>query len=138
VADYAILESIAKGVSPGSLRDFYEGQDICILRLDCPDGQAKKIVARALGYGRAYYDWLIWWPILRRVGLLGFLRLLWKVLTGSPVEIPRVKDGRVVCVELVQDVAEDAGFPLCPADVLLKPDPDASSRWHLLFEAQST
>lgn len=121
--DYAIIESIAKGVSPGSLVDFYSDQNIAVVRyrgLSSFDG--KKIVKEALGYGRKSYDWLLPLAITRKYGWCYIFRLLYRRLTGRMITLPHIEDGRVVCTELIQECYSHLGFRLCRDDVLLPPD----------------
>ena len=122
-----IIESVAKGVSPGDLWKLYQKADIVIMRADCPDETAHQALMEAYKNGRKRYDWLIPLDIIRRYGWRNaFISLIW-IIKGEKVLFPHVKDRSVVCVEAIQEPYADVGFPLTDKDWLLSPDPYSSS-----------
>lgn len=128
-----IIESIGKGMSPGDLWKFYHNTDIVIMRADCDDEMAQRALAEAYKYGRRRYDWLIGLDVIRLYGCRKSLGLLIRILRGKKVLFPHIKDGRVVCIEGLQEPYQDAGFPLIDEKYLLAPDPASSKVAHPIF-----
>lgn len=133
VEHIGIIESVAKGVSPGDLWDLYHKSDIAVMRADCDDETAKRALAQAYKYGRKRYDFLIPFDTIRRYGWRNTLVAIWWILRGEQVLFPHVKDERVVCVEEIQEPYSDIGFPLIDDAWLLAPHPSSSPYAHPIF-----
>ena len=121
--DYGLLESIDKGTAPTLLSN-YKGQHIAVYRYIgiTPDQQqAIRLAARKLG--AYHYDFLIFFRILRRVGIRKGIRLIIQLWGKEyPLEIPKVDDKYIVCSEYCQQAYELAGIPLEDKGYLLTPD----------------
>ncbi len=121
--DYGTLESIDKGVAPTLLSN-YIGQEIAVYRHKGMTPEiADDVIKAARGMGTYKYDFMIFFRILKRVGLRKGIKLILQFLNKEyPLEIPHIKDEVVVCSEMVQEAYSVGGLPLIDDKYLLTPD----------------
>lgn len=120
--DYVILEATPRGVMVGRL-SWYEGYRI--FRVVDPDVRELGIRAAraATKYGRAYYDYLLFFKLLA-----GVMRCLFRQLMNEgwfkairPAELPYARDSRFICTEIANEAWRLVGRPIVPKGVVPLP-----------------
>jgi hypothetical protein len=133
--DFGILESItSKGVSCGLL-SFYKGKELAIYRYKgiTPE-QQQDIRHQARKRGRLHYDIFLPLRIIKRIGLIKVIGVLWNLWFGDgKVNVPHQSDNYVVCSELVQEAYSSSGIPLCPDTQLLLPKDVINDKMELMW-----
>jgi hypothetical protein len=121
--DYGILESISKGVACGLL-SFYIGDELAVYRHEDITPEKQQCIRHsARKRGRCRYDFFIPFRIVKRVGVIGTIKLLiWLWTKKDPPPIPHLQDSYVVCSELGQESYQSCELPIIPGDCLLVPD----------------
>ncbi len=121
--DWGILESIGKGPAP-QLLSMYEGAELAVYRYKgITHQQQMKVITNARAIGRFHYDFFVPLRVIKRVGIVGFFKLLVKLWTKQyPLEIPHDKDEYVVCTEYAQESYARSKIPIIDNKYLLLPD----------------
>lgn len=122
-SDYGILESIGKGVACGLL-SFYTGDELAIYRYKGITPEQQQCVRHAARKeGRYRYDFFIPFRVIKKVGVIGTVKLLiWLWTKKEPPPIPHVKDSYVVCSELGQESYQACTIPLISSAYTLIPE----------------
>lgn len=131
-----IVESIWKGPAPGELWTSYHDKHIAILRPCCSEYLRRRALVLAYARGTVPYDYTIVLTIIRRKGLRWTCIVVDDLLHGRQIAIPHIQDGRLVCIEEVQEPYSTAGFPLYPDPWLMPPIPtELTDTCEIIFDS---